>query len=99
MPCDPSEAREILDQVFDRLKDFYLTTSVLSVIRTYVPKNNADMELWTFFCATVDFQVPVIGWLIPMLKALLREIEEERLKFIDLVEDPIGAKEILSNFE
>jgi len=94
-----SEARETLDQAFERLKDLYLTTSVLSVVRTYVSKSIVDMELWTFFCATVDFQVPVIDRLIPMLRALLREIEGRGLKFIELVYNLREAYEILSTFK
>ena len=99
MTYDLSETKEILDQSFMRLKDLYLTTSVLSLVRTYAPRNNVDMEFWTFFCAIVDFQVPVITWLIPMLKGLRMEIEGKGKKFIDLVENPDDARKVLLTFK
>jgi len=94
-----SEAKEVLDQSFSRLESLYHTTSVLSIARTYAPRNNVDMELWTFFCAIVDFQVPVISWLIPMLRGFLREIEGKGKKFIDLVENPDSSRKMLISFE
>jgi hypothetical protein len=92
---DVSDTKEILNQSFARLESLYLTTSVLSAVRTYAPRNNVDMECWTFFCAMIDFQVPVINWLIPMIKAFMREMELGGNKFIDIMENPETAREIL----
>ena len=94
-----SKIRETLDGVYDRLKDVFLTTSVLKVVREYAWRSIDDIELWALFCATLDFQVPVISWLIPMLSGLLRELEHKRIKFIDIVYNHDLAKNLLTNFK
>ncbi len=88
-----------LDEAYERLADEYVKTSVLSVVREYAPKDKADMESWALFSATLDFQVSVTHHLIPMLKNLLRSIEVENLKFIDIVNDEEVALKILSSFK
>lgn len=92
------DTKEILEESFKRLEDLYLTTSVLNVVRTYAPKNNIDMECWTFFCAMVNFQVPVINWLMPMLRGLMKEMEIGGKKFLDVMGNPESTNEILSTF-
>jgi len=94
-----TELREHLDNAYERLKQRYIDTSVLGVARAYEAKNIVDKELWTLFCAIVDFQVPVVKVLLPMLKGLITEMEGQGLKFIDLVYELDAAKRVLSSFK
>lgn len=90
--------RLCLDEAYERLKEEYVKTSVLSVIREYVPKNITDLECWALFYAITNFQVSVTKHLIPMLRGLLKEIESNSLKFTDLIHDYELAKNILTSF-
>ena len=94
-----SQLREYLDKIYERLKRVYVETSVLGAVREYVPKNNIDYELWVLFCSLLNFRTPVISWLNPMLKGLIKNVESYGLKFIDIVYDVEFAKQMLSQFE
>jgi len=91
--------RNSLENAYDRLKDIYFNTSALKAVRMYSPRDSVDLEVWSLFCAVIDFQIPVIGWLIPMLSGLCEEIESYGLKFIDLVYDLQLARKIFSTFD
>ena len=91
--------RKHLDSIYERLKERCIDTSVLGAVRAYEAKTPADKELWTLFCATVNFQMPVISTLNPMLKGLISEIEGRQLKFIDLISDEELAGNVLSSFK
>ena len=67
--------RRVLDEAYERLKEVYITTSVLGPVRNY-SGSDVDREFWALFCALLDFQVPVTTWLNPMLDGLRLEIEE-----------------------
>jgi len=90
--------RNSLEEAYERLKGIYFSTSALRVVRMYSPRDSADLELWTLFCAITDFQISVIKWLIPMLSGLCEEIEGKGLKFIDLIYDLQLARKLLSTF-
>lgn len=88
----------VLDEVYNRLKDIYLNTSVLSSVRLYSAESIIDKEFWTLFCALLDFQVPVVTILNPMLTGLASWIEEHGIKFIQLIYDDYLASSILRSF-
>mgnify|MGYP006293290717 CR=1 FL=1 len=77
----------------------FLPTSALSLLRTYNNKNQKDLELWGFICATVDYQINVINRLIPMMTGLINELDRRHLHYIDLTNNPDEASEILTNFD
>jgi len=88
----------VLNEVFDRLKQVYLDTSVLGPVRLYSALDDVDQEFWTLFCALVDFQMPVVDILNPMLRGLVTWMEERNLKFIHLIWDEGLARKIFSSF-
>lgn len=88
----------VLDEAYERLKGSYLESSVLGPARIYSAKNEVDREFWVLFCALVDFQVPVMGVLKPMLMGLVEFMEKERLRFIELVHDDGLARRVLGRF-
>jgi len=89
----------VLDEAYDRLRDTYVNSSVLGPVRLYSARDLADKELWALFCALIDFRMPVISVLNPMLTGLVKHIEEKGLKFIDLVYDAELAERVLEEFE
>ncbi|MFH7835689.1 MAG: DUF2400 family protein [Candidatus Aenigmatarchaeota archaeon] len=89
----------ILDEAYDRLKNEYLSTSVLGPVRIYAAKNDIDKEFWTLFCALIDFQMSVKNILNPMLTGLVAWMEENGLKFIELIYDPMLAKKVFNVFQ
>lgn len=89
----------VLDEAYERLKHVYLNTSVLGPVRLYSARSLPDKELWTFFCALLDFQIPVISILNPMLTGLVSWMEERNIKFIDLIYDEGLVRSVLSNFQ
>ncbi|MEM1574156.1 MAG: hypothetical protein QXY96_06760 [Candidatus Methanomethylicaceae archaeon] len=50
MNLENSYMVHILDEAYDRLKNEYLSTSVLGPVRIYAAKNDIDKEFWTFLC-------------------------------------------------
>ncbi len=84
-----------LDDVYNRVADVYVETSVLAAVRRYSAYNLVDKECWAFFCSVVDFGMSVKRRLLPMLLKLIKEIEKRRLKFIDLVENDELCEELL----
>jgi len=99
MSDELSYAAHVLDEAYDRLKDNYVSSSVLGPVRLYSAKDSVDRELWALFCALVDFQMPVISALNPMLTGLAKHIEERDLKFVDLIHDLKLAERVLEGFE
>jgi len=84
-----------LDDVYNRVADVYVETSVLAAVRGYSAYDLVDKECWAFFCSVVDFGMSVRRKLLPMLLKFIKEIEKRRLKFIDLVEDDKLSRELL----
>lgn len=62
-----------------------MSTSVLGPVRLYSAKSVEDREFWALFCALVDFQVPVVSVLNPMLTGLAQHVEKRGLSFLDSV--------------
>jgi hypothetical protein len=89
----------VLDEAYDRLKEAYLRTSVLGPVRLYSAKDTTDREFWALFCALIDFQMPVVKVLNPMLIGLAGYVEERGLRFIDMIYDVDLASEILREFK
>ncbi|MEM1723794.1 MAG: DUF2400 family protein [Candidatus Jordarchaeales archaeon] len=75
-----------------------MESSVLGPARIYSARNEVDREFWVLFCALVDFQVPVMSVLKPMLMGLIEFMEKERLRFIELIHDDESARRVLSEF-
>jgi len=94
-----SYAAYVLDEAYERLKDVYLRTSVLGPVRLYSARDSADRELWALFCASLDFQMPVVNVLNPMLAGLAEHVEGRGLSFLDLAYDEGLAGKILTEFE
>jgi len=94
-----SYVRRVLDEAYERLSSVYLSTSVLGPVRLYSAKSVEDREFWALFCALVDFQVPVVSVLNPMLTGLAQHVERRGLSFLDLVHDTGLAAEVLREFE
>ncbi|MCS7369517.1 MAG: DUF2400 family protein [archaeon GBS-70-058] len=90
--------RRVMDEVYDRLCDVYLGTSVLGPVRVYSARDVADREFWALFCALVDFQMPVVSVLNPMLTGLAKYIEKENLAFLNLIYDFELAEKVLRGF-
>jgi len=95
---DASLVRSCLDEAYERLKGEYVKSSVLGVVREYAYRSILDLECWVLFCAVVDFQVPVVNRLLPMLRGLLGDVEGRGLKFIDLIFDDSLARDVFANF-
>ena len=93
-----SYVRRVLDEAYERLSGVYLSTSVLGPVRLYSAKSVEDREFWALFCALVDFQVPVVSVLNPMLTGLAQHVEKRGLSFLDLVRDAGLAAEVLREF-
>ena len=89
----------VLDEAYDRLKSTYLEASALGPVRLYSAEDSVDREFWTLFCALIDFQVPVMNILNPMLKGLVSWMEERDIKFIHLIRNEELARSIFSNFQ
>ncbi|MEM2506009.1 MAG: DUF2400 family protein [Nitrososphaeria archaeon] len=89
----------VLDEAYDRLKSTYLDSSVLGPVRLYSAENSVDKEFWALFCALIDFQMPVISVLNPMLRGFISWSEERGIKFIHLVHDEQLARNVLNNFQ
>jgi len=72
-------------------------TSVLSCVK----KIKKGQEFWALFCALVNYQIKVRKFLIPMLNALLQEIEDEyNGDFIRFIKTPgVEQKSILENLK
>ena len=94
---DKNTLRKILDEAYERLKEVYVTTSVLGPVRNY-SGSDIDREFWALFCALLDFQVPVVTWLNPMLDGLRLEIEEKGENFSNLFFNREKARKLLLNF-
>ncbi|TDA30142.1 MAG: hypothetical protein DSO00_02240 [Archaeoglobi archaeon] len=92
-------AARVLDEAYERLKDAYISTSVLGPVRLYSAAETADREFWALFCALIDYQMPVARLLNPMLLGFVRHIEGRGLKFLDLIYDAKLAEKVLSEFE
>jgi len=95
---DRDVLRRVLDEAYERLKEVYITTSVLGPVRSY-SGSDIDREFWALFCALLDFQVPVTTWLNPMLDGLRLEIEEMGENFSSLFFDRRKAKSLLLKFK
>jgi len=89
----------VLDEAYDRLKQEYLNSSVLGPVRLYVAKNDIDKEFWALFCALIDFQMPVKKILNPMLTGFVTWMEENGLKFIELIHDQELTKKAFNVFQ
>ncbi|MEM1522066.1 MAG: DUF2400 family protein [Thermofilaceae archaeon] len=89
----------VLDDAYNRLKDDYLESSALGPARLYSARDSTDKEFWALFCALIDFQIPVVSILNPMLKGLLSYMEEHGIKFIDLLDEEDLARNVFTNFQ
>jgi uncharacterized protein (TIGR02757 family) len=88
-----------MDEAYERLCDVYLGTSVLGPVRLYSARDSVDREFWALFCALIDFQMPVVSVLNPMLIGLVKHIEKRNVSFLDLIYDAKLAGNILKGFE
>jgi uncharacterized protein (TIGR02757 family) len=89
----------VLDEAYERLKDVYLNTSVLGPVRLYSARDLIDKELFALFSALIDFQMPVVSILNPMLTGLVKYMEERGFKFIDLIYDDNLADKTFREFK
>ncbi|MEM0217750.1 MAG: hypothetical protein QXM73_03240 [Candidatus Nezhaarchaeales archaeon] len=89
----------VLDEVYDSLKSTYLETSVLGPVRLYSAEDSVDREFWALSCALIDFQVPVMNILNPMVKGLISWMEEHDIKFIHLIHNEELARSTFSSFQ
>ena len=79
-------------------KDF-LHTSALSLLRSYNYKNQEDLEVWGFVCATIDYQINVRNRLIPMMQGLINHLDSMNMYYIDLICQPKNALNVLNRFK
>jgi len=94
--ADSELLRVVLDEAYMRLCDVYISSSVLGPVREF--SGREDLELWGLFCALIDYQVPVISRLIPMLRGLRLHLHNEKLSFYDLIYDEEIAGRVLAEF-
>ena len=74
--------RKLLDEAYDRFADDLLSTSALSVARSY---DRDDRDLWALLVALSDYGVDVQGVLIPMLGGLADYLMATWMTVTDLV--------------
>ena len=89
----------VLDEAYERLRDVYVSSSVLGPVRLYAAGDRVDGEFWALFCALLDFGVSVPRVLNPMLVGLVKYMEGCGLRFVDLVFDVRLARRVFHGFE
>jgi len=79
------EVKPVLDELYVKASQQYLSSSMLKVVRDYYRKIYTDVEYFALLSALYDFQVP-ISRLISKFNILVKYIEKKNMSILDINE-------------